>query len=102
MAYSLMERQIESTLYDMFGDKAVRLMGVVNKMAAKQGGESTIENYQLLGKRALIVAGVAVGVVYVTVSAVGFVMARRSEERRVERVVRRVLEEERAEAEAEK
>ena len=67
MAYSLIERQIESTLYDMFGDKAVRLMGVVNKMAAKQGGGSTIENYQLLGKRALIVAGVAVGVVYVTV-----------------------------------
>lgn len=86
----------------MLGDKAARLMGVISKMAAKQGGASAIENYQLLGKRALIVAGVAVGGVYVAVSVVGFVIARKNEERRVERVVRRVLEEERQEAEEEK
>ena len=95
MASSLIERQVENAVQDMFDDKAVRIVKGVSRMAAKQGGESTIQNYQLLGKRALIVLGVVVVAVEVTASVVGLVMSRRSEEQRIERVVRRVLEEER-------
>ena len=89
MVGALIERQVESAVQDMFDDRAVRFVRRLSKMAAKQGGESTIQNYQLLGKRALI------GTVQIATSAVGFVISRKSEEQRIERVVRRVLEEER-------
>lgn len=101
MVTSLVERQLESAMQDVLNDKAVRIMKVISKVASKQGGESTVENYQLLGKRALIVAGVAFVTVQVTTSVVGFIVSRRSEEQRIERIVRRVLEEQRQEAEAE-
>lgn len=101
MTSSLIERQMESAIQDMFDDKAVRIMKSLSKLAAKQGGGSTLENYQLLGKRALIVLGVALVAVQVTTSIVGFVASRKSEEQRIERVVRRVLEEENQKAEAE-
>ena len=101
MASSLIERQVESAVQDMFGDKTVRIMKNVSKMASKQGGESVLENYQLLGKRALIVMGVAIVAVQAVTSVVGFVASRKSEEQRIERVVRRVLEEERQKTEAE-
>ena len=101
MTGSLIERQVENAVQDMFDDKAVRIVKGVSRMAAKQGGESILQNYQLLGKRALIVLGAVIVTVQVTTSVVGFVMSRRSEEQRIERVVRRVLEEERRKAEAE-
>ena len=101
MTSSLLERQVESAVQDMFDDKAVRIVKGVSKMASKQGGESIFENYQLLGKRALIVLGVVIVAAQVTTSVVGFVVSRKSEEQRIERVVRRVLEEERQRAEAE-
>jgi len=89
------ERQVERAVEDMLGGKAVRVVKCVRRMAAKQGGENVIENYQLLGKRALIVLGAAVVVAQVTTSVVGFVVSRKTEEQRIEQVVRRVLEEER-------
>ena len=89
------ERQVERAVEDMLGGKAVRVLKGVRRMAAKQGGENVIENYQLLGKRALIVLGAAVVVAQVTTSVVGFVVSRKTEEQRIEQVVRRVLEEER-------
>ena len=95
MASSLIERQVENAVQDMFDDRAVRIVKGVSKIAAKQGGESIVQNYQLLGKRALIVFGVVIAAVQVTTSVVGFVASRKSEEQRIERVVRRVLEEER-------
>ena len=70
-------------------------------VVAKQGGNSVIENYQLLAKRALIVAGVAIVSVQAVTSIVNFVVSRRIEEQRIERVVRRVIEEEKQKAEAE-
>lgn len=97
MMGSLIERQVESAVQDMFDDKAVRFVKRISKMAAKQGGESTMQNYQLLGKRALIVLGVTIVAVQATTSIVGFIVSRKSEEQRIERVVRRVLEEERQE-----
>ena len=100
MASSIIERQVENAVQDMFDDKAVRFMKGVSKMASKQGGESILENYQLLGKRALIVLGAVIVAVQLTTSAVGFIASRKSEEQRIERVVRRVLEEERQKAEA--
>ena len=101
MAGSYIERQMESAVEDMLNDKAVRFAKVISKLAAKQGGASVIENYQLLAKRALIVAGVAIVSVQAVTSIVNFVVSRRSEEQRIERVVRRVLEEEKQKAEAE-
>ena len=102
MASSIIERQVENAVQDMFDDRAVRFFKGLSKIASRQGGESTLENYQLLGKRALIAVGAAVIVVQVTTSIVGFVMSRKSEEKRIEQVVRRILEEERQNEEQQK
>ncbi len=96
MGGSILERQVESAVQDMFDDRAVRFIKSIRRFAAKQGGESAIQNYQLLGKRVLIV----VGVVIVAVQGVSFIISRRNESKRIERVVRRVLEEERQKEEA--
>lgn len=101
MASDFVERQIESAVRDVVDDKAVRIMKAVSKIAAKQGGGSTLENYQLLGKRALITLGVVIITLQVTTSTVSFIRSRKNEEKRIEQVVRRVLEEERQKAEAE-
>ena len=101
MASSFVERQVENAVQDMLDDKAVRIVKGVSRIAAKQGGESTLENYQLLGKRALIVLGIVIVTAQVATSAVSFVMSRKNEEKRIEQVVRRVLEEERQKAEVE-
>ncbi|MBE6473542.1 MAG: hypothetical protein E7Z99_08260 [Coriobacteriaceae bacterium] len=95
MVNSLIERQMESAVQDMFDDRAVRFFKGLRKIASRQGGESTIHNYQLLGKRALIAAGITIITVQTVGSIVGFVISRKNEEKRVERIVRRVLEEER-------
>lgn len=95
MAGSFIERQVQSYVQGIFGDKAARIVKSVSRMAAKQGGASAAENYQLLGKRALIAFGAVVITAEVAISAVSFVISRRNEEQRIERVVRRVLEEER-------
>ncbi len=99
MASSLLERQLESAVQNVFDDKAVRIVRGINKIASKQGGDSALENYQLLGKRALIVLGVTIVAVQLTSSVISFVVSRRSEEQRIERIVRRVLEEEQQKAE---
>ncbi|MBO4353090.1 MAG: hypothetical protein J5818_06315 [Eggerthellaceae bacterium] len=100
MNSSFIERQMENAAKEMFDDKTIRIMKSVGKIASKQGGGNAIENYQLLGKRALIALGVVVVAAQVTTSAIGFVVSRKSEEQRIERVVRRVLEEERQKAQA--
>lgn len=101
LAHSLFERQMENALQSVFDDKAARIMKSIRKMASKQGGESTLENYQLLGKRALITFGVVIITVEIATSVIGFIASRKSEEQRIERVVRRMLEEERQKEEAE-
>ena len=95
MSSSFVERQVESAVQDMFDDRAVRVMRVISRLAAKQGGESTMHNYQLLGQRALIVLGVTIAAVQITTSVVGYIRSRKNEEKRIEQVVRRVLDEER-------
>ena len=101
MASTFIERQMENAVQDLLDDKAIRIVRGVRKMAAKQGGETTIENYQLLGKRTLIALGAVIVTVQITTSVIGFVASRKSEEQRVERIIRRVLEEERQKDEAE-
>lgn len=96
MACSLVEQHIESAVRDAFGDKAMHALKRVDRIAAKQGGENAAANYRLLGKRALIAVGVVFVGVQVVTSIAGLVISRASEERRVERIVRRVLAEERA------
>ena len=97
MGCSLFEHQLEGAMRDAIGETGIRVIKGVDKIASRQGGENAIHNYQLLGKRALIVFGA----VFVGVQVVSSVIARRNEERRIERVVRRVLEEERQQAESE-
>ena len=97
MGQSFIEQQIENAVLGRSDDRLVSLARGISRLAAKQGGESTAHNYQLLGKRVLIVAGVVV----VAVQAVSYVIARRSEEQRIERVVRRVLDEEKNKSETE-
>lgn len=91
MAGTLIKRHIKAAL----GAKAVRALKGVGELAAKQSGETLLDNYKLLGKRAVIVVGVTVVAVQVVTFAIGTAIARKSEERRIERVVQRVLEEER-------
>lgn len=91
MAGTLIKRHIKAVL----GAKAVRALKGVGELAAKQSGETLLDNYKLLGKRAVIVVGVTVVAVQVVTFAIGTAIARKSEERRIERVVQRVLEEER-------
>ena len=91
MANFLMERLMENALQDKINNSLVRIVKSVNKMADQQGGGSAVENYQLLGKRVIIVLGVGA----VVVQVVGYVVSRRREDQRIERIVRRVLEEER-------
>ena len=101
MTSSFVERQVESAIQDMFDDKAVRLVKRISKFAAKQGGQTALENYQLLGKRVLIVGGIVFVTVSVAASAISYVISRRSEDRRIEQIVHRVLEEERQKEAAE-
>ena len=95
------ESKIESALRFALGDKTVSIMESINELAARQGGASIAENYQLLGKRALIVFGVVVIVVQATSSTISYIIARRSEDKRIEKIVRGILEEERQKAEEE-
>ena len=92
---SIMERQIENAVHDAIGEKAVQVMKGVSKMASKQGGETALENYQLLGKRALIVAGAVIVAVQLATWAGSLAVSRKMEEKRIEQTVRRVLAEER-------
>ena len=96
MASSFIEQQIENIV----GDKTVRIIKGVNELAAKQGGETAVENYQLLGQHSLIALGVAVVAIQIAAVTISLTMSRKAEERRVERIVRRVLEEERLAQEA--
>lgn len=91
MAGSLIKRNIKA----MLGAKAVRALKGFGELAAKQGGETIIDNYRLLGKRAVITVGVALVAVQVATFAIGTAISRKTEEQRIERVVKRVLEEER-------
>lgn len=86
---------VQATVQDAVGDKAIQVIQGVSRIASKQGGETAIQNYKLLGKRALIVAGIAIVAVQVVAWAGGTIVSRKMEEQRVEKIVRRILEEER-------
>ena len=101
MINSIIEQQVQNAAQELLDDKTIKILkGLkgVRRIASKQGGENAIENYQLLGKRTLIALGITIVAVQAVSSAVGFVVSRKSEEQRIERIVRRVLEEERQKA----
>jgi hypothetical protein len=77
------------------GEKGLMALESISKMAAQQGGENILDNYRLLGKRALIVAGVAIVAVEVVSSVASYAISRKFEDQRIEAIVRRVMEEER-------
>ena len=101
MITSIVEQQVQNAAQELLDDKTVKSLKGVRRLASKQGGENAIENYQLLGKRTLIVLGVTIVAVQAVASVVGFVVSRKSEEQRIERIVRRVIEEERQKSENE-
>ena len=101
MITSIVEQQVQNAAQELLDDKTVKILKGVRRLASKQGGENAIENYQLLGKRTLIVLGVTIVAVQAVASVVGFVVSRKSEEQRIERIVRRVIEEERQKSENE-
>ena len=93
---AIVEQQIKNTVEGTLGPKAMQALRGIGKLAARQGGESTLENYQLLGKRALVVGGIAVAVVQTGILIGGIALTRRSEKHRIEKTVRKILAEERA------
>lgn len=95
MAYAIIERQVEKVVKDTVGEAAIKVMKGVSWLASKQGGATTAENYRLLGKRVLIIGGITLVTAQMVTSIVNIKMARKLEEQRVERIVRRVLAEER-------
>ena len=101
MITSIVEQQVQNAAQELLDDTTVKILKGVRSLASKQGGENAIENYQLLGKRTLIVLGVTIVAVQAVASVVGFVVSRKSEEQRIERIVRRVIEEERQKSENE-
>ena len=101
MINSIIEQQVQNAAQELLDDKTIKILKGVRRIASKQGGEHAIENYQLLGKRTLIALGITIVAVQAVSSAVGFVVSRKSEEQRIERIVRRVLDEERQKAENE-
>ena len=98
MITSIVEQQVQNAAQELLDDKTVKILKGVRRLASKQGGDNAIENYQLLGKRTLIALGITIVAVQAVSSAVSFVVSRKSEEQRIERIVRRVLEEERQKA----
>lgn len=90
----IIERQVQRAVREAFGDKGVRFLKGIRKAAARQGGENAVQNYQLLGKRTLVTAVIAVVAVQAVASTVGYVISRRNEDRRIEKIARRILEEE--------
>ena len=95
MVNDLVEQRIVSAVNEALGERAVKVLKGVYSLASKQGGGNAVENYQILGKKALVVAGVVVVVIQVATWVGGTVISRRLERRRIEQTVRRVLEEER-------
>ena len=93
---ALIERQMENALQKVF-HKAVRIAKGVSRMT---GGELSFQNFQLPSKRTLVVAGVSIIAVQVAASAIGTMISRRREDQRIERIARRVVEEERLKNEA--
>ena len=89
MINSIIEQQVQNAAQELLDDKTIKILKGVRRIASKQGGENAIENYQLLGKRTLIVLGITIVAVQAVSSAVGFVVSRKSEEQRIERIVRR-------------
>ena len=96
MINALVERQLANAVQSVGGERAVRALKSLSKLAARQGGANALENYQLLGKRAAVVGGVALAVVQVGGLAAAVAISRRNEQRRIEKTVRKVLAEERA------
>ena len=95
LANSFIEKQIESTVRSVLGANGVKVMRLVDKIAARQGGTNIIENYQLLGKRAAVVFGTAVVVVSVGGTIISSIAYRRSQKRMIDKAVAEALERER-------
>ena len=85
MINSIIEQQVQNAAQELLDDKTIKILKGVRRIASKQGGETAIENYQLLGKRTLIALGITIVAVQAVSSAVGFVVSRKSEEQRIEK-----------------
>ena len=102
MVSSLVEHQIENAVDDLFDEKTARVVKGVGKMAVKHVGKAANQGHHFLTKRPLaVLGGVIVGVQIVT-AVTTIIVLRKTEDQRIERVVRAVLKEEHRMEKAEK
>lgn len=100
MVSTIVERQIENAVDDLLDDKTARIVKGVAKIAKAQGSDTHIHNMLLLGKRTLIIAGGVIIAAQIATTAIGLVALHKTQEKRIERTVRKVLAEERQKEEA--
>ena len=94
MVGKLVEHGIENAVDNLLDDKTARIVKTVGKAAVKQAGKSIKENNHLIGKKTLVVAGAAIVVAQAAATAIGLVVLHKAQEKRMERVVRKVVREE--------
>ena len=82
---TFIEKQIDAVLKKALGQQALTILKSINKIAERQGGRNILQNYQLLGKRAAIGAGVAITAVSLGGGAIGVTVKRRLRQRHIEK-----------------
>ena len=95
MINAIVEKQLMSWLQTTVGPQAWRVLEAVDALASRQGGATVAENYQLLGKRAAAVGGAALAVAQAGVIVGSLVFSRRRQNKRIQKAVKKALEDER-------
>ena len=105
MVSKIVEHGIENAVDELFDDKTAHIVKTVGKVAVKKAGEKItekgIQGTLQVGKKALIVLGAVIVTAQVATTAVGLVLLHKAQDKRTERIVRKVLEEEIQKAQAE-
>ena len=105
MVSKIVEHGIENAVDELFDDKTARIVKTVGKAAVKKAGEKItekgVQSTLQVGRKALIALGAVVVTVQVATTVIGLVVLHKAQDRRTERIVRRVLEEENQKAKAE-
>ena len=95
MVSKLVEHGIENAVDNLLDDKTARIVKDVGKMAVKHVGKTTNQSPLSLGRKALAVLGGVIVTVQVATAVTTIIVLRKTEDKRIEKVVRKVLEEER-------
>ena len=101
MVSKIVEHGLENAVDNLLDDKTARVVKSVGKVAIKQAGKSIKENNHLISKKTLAVAGTVILIAQVATTAIGLAVLHKAQEKRMERVVRKVVREEIEKAKAE-